>query len=61
MADQTIRCADCGGDFVWSEGEQAFYRQNDFTPPKRCKACRAKRKERRAKTPKGPRKNYARR
>ena len=47
--DRTLRCVDCGSDFVWTAGEQAFYADKHFTnEPKRCKACKAKRVQRRA-------------
>jgi CxxC-x17-CxxC domain-containing protein len=47
--DRTLRCADCGSDFVWTSGEQAFFADKQFTnEPKRCKACKGKRGERRA-------------
>ena len=39
--DKTLKCKDCGADFVFTAGEQEFYAQNGFTnEPKRCKACR---------------------
>lgn len=40
MPDQNINCADCGGSFVHSERDQAFYTQKGYTQPKRCKPCR---------------------
>jgi len=47
--DRTLRCADCGADFVWTGGEQAFFADKHFTnEPKRCKACKSKRAQRRA-------------
>jgi CspA family cold shock protein len=43
--DQTIKCADCGEDFVFTAGEQAFYREHGLThAPTRCKRCRDQRK-----------------
>jgi len=44
--DNVIRCVDCGDDFVFSAGEQAFFasKRPPLTPPKRCSACRAFRK-----------------
>jgi len=42
--DKTIKCCDCGNDFVLTEGEQAFFVQKGFTEPKRCKDCRKKKK-----------------
>ena len=43
--DETIKCVDCGQEFVFTAGEQAFYASKGFTnKPKRCKACREKKK-----------------
>ncbi|MGH2406918.1 MAG: zinc-ribbon domain containing protein [Candidatus Limnocylindrales bacterium] len=40
--DRTLTCRDCGDEFVFSAGEQAFFAskglQND---PQRCAGCRA--------------------
>ncbi len=46
--DRDLSCADCGEMFTWEKGEQAFYEQKGFPPPKRCKLCRQelKRKQR---------------
>ena len=41
-----LNCQDCKTDFEFSDGEQAFYKEKGFTPPKRCKDCRQKNKER---------------
>ena len=42
--DKTLVCRDCGGEFVFSAGEQQFYRDKQFTnEPKRCKPCKLKR------------------
>ncbi len=39
--DKTLKCKDCGADFVFSAGEQEFYAEKGFTnEPQRCKACR---------------------
>ena len=41
MEDKTLVCKDCGAEFVFTAGEQAFYAEKGFTnEPKRCKACR---------------------
>jgi CxxC-x17-CxxC domain-containing protein len=46
--DQTIKCVDCGEDFVFTAGEQSFYRQHGLThAPNRCKKCREARKSQR--------------
>ena len=50
MADKTLTCADCGKEFVFTEGEQAFYEEKGFTnEPKRCPECRKARKQQRRK------------
>lgn len=42
--DRFLKCVDCGTDFVFTAGEQQFYRERDFkNEPKRCKGCKAKR------------------
>ncbi|MDO4535361.1 MAG: zinc-ribbon domain-containing protein [Clostridium perfringens] len=46
MADKTIVCKDCGKDFVFTEGEQAFYKEKGFdNDPVRCPDCRRARKQ----------------
>jgi len=43
--DQTLRCRECGVDFIWTAGEQDFYASRGLTnPPSRCPSCRAARK-----------------
>lgn len=45
MADKTLVCKDCGAEFVFTEGEQAFYAEKGFTnDPVRCPACRKSKK-----------------
>mgnify|MGYP000844599600 FL=1 len=45
MADKTIVCKDCGKEFVFTEGEQEFYKEKGFeNDPVRCPDCRRKRK-----------------
>lgn len=45
FSDKTLQCVDCGGDFLFTKNEQAFYAERGFTnEPKRCKVCRDKRK-----------------
>lgn len=39
--DRTIPCIDCNSDFIWTAGEQAFFRDKKLqNPPKRCKECK---------------------
>lgn len=46
FTDQTLKCADCGQDFVWTISEQEFYAQKGFlNPPKRCPNCRKLKKQ----------------
>lgn len=44
MSDQQIECVECGRTFIWSAGEQRFYAQRGFQPPKHCPDCRAHRR-----------------
>ncbi len=45
MEDKTLKCQDCGADFVFTAGEQEFYAEKGFNnEPKRCKECRDKKK-----------------
>ncbi len=49
MADKTIICKDCGKEFLFTEGEQAFYAEKGFTnEPVRCPECRKAKKARNA-------------
>ncbi|MFL0197834.1 zinc-ribbon domain-containing protein [Clostridium sp. WILCCON 0269] len=48
MADKTIVCKDCGKEFVFTESEQAFYKEKGFdNEPQRCADCRRARKQQR--------------
>ncbi|MFM7230890.1 MAG: cold shock domain-containing protein [bacterium] len=43
--DKSITCVDCGQEFLFTSGEQAFYAERGLTnAPTRCKPCRDKRK-----------------
>ena len=45
--DTAIRCIDCSIDFIWTIGEQAFFRDKKLqNPPKRCKECKQAKNER---------------
>ena len=47
--DKTLVCRDCGKEFVFTAGEQAFYAEKGFqNEPTRCKSCRDARKASRA-------------
>ncbi|GAC1429792.1 MAG: zinc-ribbon domain containing protein [Chloroflexota bacterium] len=42
LADKTLTCRECGTAFVFSVGEQEFFRAKGLThEPGRCPACRA--------------------
>jgi CxxC-x17-CxxC domain-containing protein len=53
LSDRDVVCVDCGSQFVFSAGEQQFYREKGFVnEPKHCKQCKAKRElERTGKRP----------
>ena len=43
--DKTLVCQDCGKEFIFTAGEQAFYKEKGLdNEPKRSKECRDKRK-----------------
>jgi hypothetical protein len=45
--DETLECRDCGAEFVFSAGEQAFYKEKGFdNKPTRCAECKAAKKAR---------------
>lgn len=44
--DITLTCKDCGAEFVFTAGEQQFYKEKGFeNKPVRCPACRKARKQ----------------
>src|SRR5258708_24797838 len=52
--DKSITCVDCGEEFLFTAGEQAFYRERGLTnEPTRCKRCREARKAGRGATGEG--------
>ena len=58
--DKTLKCKDCGKDFVFTTGEQQFYAEKGFeNEPVRCKDCRDVRKRGRdGGAPSGPREMF---
>jgi len=39
--DVSIQCIDCAQEFIWTVGEQVFFREKELqNPPKRCKPCK---------------------
>lgn len=48
MADKNLVCKDCNAEFVFTDSEQAFYKEKGFdNEPQRCPACRKARKQQR--------------
>ena len=46
MEDKKIICKDCGNEFVFTVGEQEFYKEKGFdNDPVRCADCRRARKQ----------------
>ena len=46
MTDKTIICRDCSQEFVFTTGEQEFYKEKGFdNEPTRCQGCRRAKKE----------------
>jgi hypothetical protein len=44
--DKELKCVDCSSSFLWSAGEQEYFKERGFTnEPKRCKACRQAKKD----------------
>ena len=44
FVDRLLTCADCGGEFIFTAGEQLFFHDKQFkNDPKRCKPCKFKR------------------
>jgi hypothetical protein len=43
--DKTIKCVDCGSEFIFTARDQEFYAEKGFSnEPKRCRSCRDKKK-----------------
>ena len=44
FVDRILMCADCGGEFIFTAGEQLFFFDKQFkNDPKRCKPCKGRR------------------
>jgi len=47
ITDRDIVCIDCARSFIWTAGEQVFFRDKNLqNPPKRCKDCKQAKNER---------------
>lgn len=43
--DETLKCRDCGADFLFTARDQEFFAEKGFTnKPVRCKSCRMAKK-----------------
>ena len=55
FTDRLLTCIDCGGEFIFTAGEQLFFFDKQFkNDPKRCKPCKSKRYGGAAKQGAGP-------
>lgn len=46
MADKVLTCKDCKSEFVFTDGEQEFYKEKGFAnEPQRCPECRRAHKQ----------------
>jgi CxxC-x17-CxxC domain-containing protein len=44
FVDRLLTCVDCGGEFIFTAGEQLFFLDKNFkNDPKRCKPCKSRR------------------
>jgi CxxC-x17-CxxC domain-containing protein len=49
FADRTLTCRECGMDFMFTAGEQAFFAEKGLlNEPQRCPTCRAARRRERS-------------
>jgi hypothetical protein len=44
VSDERFECVECGRIFIWSTGEQRFYRERGLSRPKHCPNCRSQRR-----------------
>jgi CxxC-x17-CxxC domain-containing protein len=44
--DKVLKCTECGGEFIFTAGEQMFFVDKGFkNEPKRCKSCKGSRSQ----------------
>ena len=51
MSDLNLKCVDCGNDFIFTEGEQSFFKEKGLFTPKRCPYCRKQKREQKMSIP----------
>ena len=44
LQDKKLICCDCGAQFTFSAGEQAYFKSKQLSQPKRCPRCREQRR-----------------
>ena len=47
IGDLALSCVTCGATFVWTVGQQAYFRDKKLATPRRCKPCRLLRRQER--------------
>lgn len=56
FTDKTLKCVECGQDFVYSASEQELHQSLGYqNEPKRCGPCREAKRARKGDSPRGPR------
>ncbi len=45
LKDKTLKCKDCGSEFVFGARDQEFFVKQGYQDPKRCKPCRDAKKQ----------------
>ena len=45
--DRTLKCEDCGHQYIFTAGEQQFYAEKGFTNTPKCPVCAAEKRKRR--------------
>lgn len=45
LQDKTVKCKECGENFIITADDQKWYAEKGFKEPKRCKLCRKLRRE----------------
>jgi CxxC-x17-CxxC domain-containing protein len=59
FVDKTLVCSECGAEFIFTAGEQEFYRERGLrNEPSRCPSCRAARRRARLSYQGLPRQTY---
>ena len=59
LQDKTLICSDCGREFIFTVGEQEFYRSHGLlNDPQRCPDCRSNRRRESGNGYGSPRKAY---